>query len=239
MEKIRAKLKDRDALNAVVERRLEELWTWAVERISDDRVRAAVIYLLEEVVPWQFFVAPASSSGRYHPSWQVEPGGLVRHTTELCIGLHRHLQQFPKLTDENYVPLPKVFDTLLAAGSLHDAFKNGLPWREETDYENHHRIATEKWLEAAAKFRVPEDIRTNAADAIFWHAGRWTPGWTLELHEQRSIFARILHDMDMAFSNVDLNLMYKAKPIPCEGRGVRISSGRETIRFPRPFFFAD
>ena len=213
MERIKTKLREQRALNDLVEQRLEELWTFTVERISDERIKAAVVYLLEEVVSWQFFSVPSSSSKQFHPSWQVTDGGLVRHTTELCIGLHRHLQQFPELTDENCVPLPEVFDTLLAAGILHDAFKNGLPWGEKTDYENHHRIAAEKWSEAAEKFGVPEDIRVNAAEAIFWHAGRWTPGWTLEIYQQRCIYARVLHDMDMAFSNVDLDAMYEAKPI--------------------------
>ena len=213
MERIKDRLRNKGALSDLVEERLEELWMHAVERIADDRIKAAVVYLLEEVVPWQFFVAPASSSSQFHPNWQVTAGGLVRHTTELCIGLHRHLQQFPELTDEKCVPLPKVFDTLLAAGILHDAFKNGLPWGEKTDYENHHRIAAEKWSEAAEKFGVPEDIRKNATEAIFWHAGRWTPGWTIGLHNQRSIYARVLHNMDMAFSNVDLTLMFEAKHI--------------------------
>lgn len=222
MEKIKEKLREQNALNDLVEQRLKELWTWAVERISDEKVKAAVVCLLEEVVPWQFFVAPASSSKQYHPSWQVTDGGLVRHTTESCIGLYRHLQQFPELTDEKCVPLPRVFDTLLAADILHDAFKNGLPWKGETDYQNHHRIAAEQWSCAAEKFGVPEDIRQNAAEAIFWHAGRWTPGWTPELHKQRSIYARILHDMDMAFSNVDLDGMYEAKPIHyLRGQSVR------------------
>lgn len=222
MERIKTKLREHEALNDLVGQRLEELWTWAVERITDERVKAAVVYLLKEVVPWQFFVAPASSSKQYHPSWQVTPGGLVRHTTELCIGLHRHLQQFPELTDEKYVPLPKVFDTLLAAGILHDTFKNGLPWGEKTDYENHHRLAAEQWSEAAERFGVPEETRKNAAEAIFWHAGRWTPNWTPELYQQRSIYARIIHDMDMAFSNVDLDGMYEAKPIHhLRGQNVR------------------
>ena len=218
MEKIKTKLREKGVLSNLVEQRLKELWTWAVERISDERVKAAVVYLLEEVVPWQFFVAPASSSKKYHPSWQVTPGGLVRHTTELCVGLHRHVQQFPELTDENYVPLPKVLDTLLAASIPHDAFKNGLPWGEETDYENHHRIAAEQWLGAAAKFDVPEDIRAHAAEAIFWHAGRWTLGWNPTFHKRRSIYAQILHTMDMVFSDVKLDVMYEAKPIVCEGR---------------------
>lgn len=213
MEKIKTKLKDNNALNGDVEQRLRELWVYAVERICDTRIRAVVVHLLEETVPWQFFIAPAASSSQFHPSWQVAPAGLVRHTIELCLGLHRHAQQFPELTDENYVPLRKVFDTLLVAGILHDAFKNGLPWGEKTDHENHHRIAAEMWSEAAETFEVPEDIRKNAAEAIFWHAGRWTPGWTPELHKQRGIYARILHDMDMVFSNVDLDLIFTAKPI--------------------------
>lgn len=213
MERIKNRLRNESALSDLVEERLEELWAYAVERIADNRVKAAVVYLLEEVVPWQFFVAPASSSSQFHPSWQVTAGGLVRHTTELCIGLHRHLQQFPELTDEKCVPLPGVFDTLLAAGILHDGFKNGLPWGEKTDYENHHRIAAEMWSKATEKFGVPGDIRKNAAEAIFWHAGRWTPGWTIESHNQRGIYARVMHDMDMAFSNVDLDLMFKAKHI--------------------------
>lgn len=56
MKKILVKLKQQGALNAEVKQRLEEFWFHCVEKISDERVKTAVIYLLEEIVPWQFLL---------------------------------------------------------------------------------------------------------------------------------------------------------------------------------------
>lgn len=214
MKKILAKLKQQGALSNEVKQRLSEFWFHCVEKISDKRIKAAVVYLLEEVVPWQFFVAPASSSAKFHPSWQVRPGGLVRHTTEMCIGVGRQLQQYEELTDEQCNPLPMTQDILLAASGLHDTFKNGSPWGDKTDYQNHHRLAAEKWNKAAEKFGVPTNIKEAVYEAIFWHAGRWTTEWRPGKLEELSIYARILHTVDMFSSDYNLDLMYEAKPIP-------------------------
>lgn len=144
----------------------------------------------------------------------MRPGGLVRHTTELCICAERQLQQYPILTDEADNPLPKAWDILLAAGTLHDLIKNGLPWGEKTDYQNHHRLAAEKWNEAAEKFGVPKDIRETVYEAILWHAGHWTPEWQPGELDELGIFSRILHTVDMFTSDYNLDLMYKPRPIP-------------------------
>lgn len=216
-----AKLKKQGVLTDEIRQRLSEFWFHGVEKICDRRIKAAVVYLFTKIVPWQFFTAPASSSTKYHPTWQVKPGGLIRHTTELCIVIERQLQQYPKLTDSKCNPLPEARDILLAAGILHDTFKNGLPWGEKTDYENHHRVAAEKWDAAAGKFGVPKSIRESIYEAIFWHAGRWTPEWQPDKLEKLSIYARILHSADMFSSDYNLDLMYTAKPIPKKRSGRR------------------
>lgn len=213
MNRIVEKLRSNGITDDLVFQRLGELWGVAVGAITDERVKAAVIYLLEEEVAWQFFAAPASSSGKFHPSWQCTPGGLARHTTEMCVGLRRHIQQFPELTDGNCAPLSKSLDTLLAAVALHDAYKNGLPWGEKTDYLDHHRLASEKWKGAAERLKVPKDILENAAEAIFWHAGRWTPGWTLEIDKKLGVYARVVHTMDMVFSDMNLDRLFEAKSL--------------------------
>jgi len=203
------KLEAEGALNDRVKRRLEELWKFGVKRIVSMPLQLAVYYLLEEIVPWQFYVAPAAV-GKHHPSWQLREGGLVRHTTEMCLGCGRYVQQFPEFTDETCVPLIPVMDILLTAICLHDAFKNGIPWGAKTDHF-HHQIAADEWAKAAEKFEVHPKVRQVITEAIFWHAGRWTPGWTLEKNRQRGPLAKIVHTLDMIYSDVDLALMYSAK----------------------------
>lgn len=50
-----------------------------LELIKNEGVRHSVIELLKNVND-EFYHAPASSTGKYHPDYALRDGGLYRHT---------------------------------------------------------------------------------------------------------------------------------------------------------------
>lgn len=77
---------------------------------------------LVECAPDYFFEVAASSTGKYHPSYAVGPGGLVRHTiaaTDILHELTSNLEMFNKYSQDQK-------DMMLTAIMAHDFFKHGL-----------------------------------------------------------------------------------------------------------------
>lgn len=66
-------------------------------------------------VPLQFYILPASSSGKYHPSYSLGVGGLVRHTKAAIL--------IAKMLFPLYHFSEKEEDLILAALALHDVAK--------------------------------------------------------------------------------------------------------------------
>lgn len=66
-------------------------------------------------VPLDFFIQPASMSGRYHPGYELGVGGLVRHTKAAMI--------MAKALFPLYHFTEKEEDLILAALALHDIAK--------------------------------------------------------------------------------------------------------------------
>ena len=76
---------------------------------------------LDECVPPYFFIAPASSSGKYHPHYALGVGGLVRHT-KVAVLIAEDL-----LSLEQYATLNECYhDEIISALIIHDTFKQGL-----------------------------------------------------------------------------------------------------------------
>lgn len=84
----------------------------------------------------EFYAAPASYSGKYHPKENLGEGGLIRHIRK-CAFYARKLASIENLSNEDR-------DTLIAATVLHDICKGGIPWKA---YAADHGPIAEKWLE--------------------------------------------------------------------------------------------
>lgn len=73
-----------------------------------------------ELLPDYFFVIPASSGGKYHPSYASGEGGLLRHTisaVRIAVELSR-MTELWKLTDLD-------LDLIITSLILHDGWKSG------------------------------------------------------------------------------------------------------------------
>jgi len=89
------------------------------------------------LAPKQFWIDPCSSSGKYHPPEDQVEGGIIVHSRK-AVQVALSLFRFFDIKDQ------LVKDKIIAACILHDIQKNGIPWKDKTDYE-HGPIAAD-WL---------------------------------------------------------------------------------------------
>lgn len=84
-------------------------------RFHDPALRRFTETALRECAPLDFFLQPASSSGKYHQGYELGVGGLVRHTLA-AITVAETLFPLYNFTD-------KEKDYIIAALALHDIAK--------------------------------------------------------------------------------------------------------------------
>lgn len=86
--------------------------------IADSELRLFVGKVLDDL-PDYFSTVPASTSGKYHPSYALGKGGLVRHT-KAAVGIARELLRAEIFNINN-----SSYDIIYAALILHDGLKCG------------------------------------------------------------------------------------------------------------------
>ncbi len=89
--------------------------------IKDERIRNSTKTILE-LLPDYFYEIPASSTGKYHPSFSLGEGGLVRHV-KVAVRFAKELLDNP-IIGNKYTDNEK--DVMIMALILHDGLKSGL-----------------------------------------------------------------------------------------------------------------
>lgn len=185
------------------------LYDFGVNRIANPAVRDAVTTILSTIVDPKFWDAPASSSGKYHPIWQNERSGLVRHTVELCCVAPQIARAFADLcTPDGKDLVQENLDVILAACVLHDAFKGGRPWGAYTN-RAHASIAANAWEQVAPQRGVDARVVELVKECVTYHEGRWTPGG---VPPEMSSHAIVVHLADMVSSGKDLEKVFAPTP---------------------------
>jgi hypothetical protein len=213
LELVKSALRAQGVWNPALEKRFEEFERVCLKEIRSEPLRTAVLDYLENVAPIEFFTAPASSSGRYHPYWQNALGGILLNTSECCIGIDRKMRIHPDMVDGEGNPKSEDRDIIFVATILSDTFKTedfGKTWRDFA----HHRIAAKRWREVAGRHPLSARTVTTIADAIEWHLGRFTPAWPVG-RDPRSLplHTFITHELDMDFSNRGLAEVFERKEV--------------------------
>jgi len=119
-------------------------------------------------LPEYFFSIPASSTGKYHPSYALGDGGLVRHTkAAVRIAIELFRVDLFKYTEEEK-------DIIIASLILHDGCKSGLNKSKHTVTE--HPLVITKFIKDDSELR--ENLDKNTLNIITGciesHMGQWT-----------------------------------------------------------------
>ncbi len=219
MQRIETKLKQANLWDRTVENELRSLWKYGIERIADAQIKEGVIDFLENEAPLGFFVNSASSTGTHHPVWQTKKSGILRNTVECCLAVDRQLRIYKEFCDENDNVLPQPRDIVIAATILSDTFKYGEKILgvnsalESKMLQDHGKISADVWKNKIAPRHpaIPAKIAAQIYEAVYWHLGRWTPGWTPDT--KLGLLAEITHRIDITFADKALELIYEPKKI--------------------------
>lgn len=108
-----------------------EIFGKELNYINSISIREDVTKLLN-LLPDYFYVIPASSSGKYHPNYALEKGGLVRHT-KAAVRIAFELLKNNAIGDTF---TSKEKDLIIFSILLHDGLKGGLTKEEHTVFEH-------------------------------------------------------------------------------------------------------
>lgn len=130
--------------------------------IKNEEIRNWTIKALNSLPDYVFYIA-ASSTGKYHPSYALGDGGLVRHT-KAAVRIAADLFKLYNFTDEEK-------DIIISALLLHDGTKKGM---NESDYTVHeHPVIVCNHLREQEFFNdIPQ--AEIICEGIISHMGQWT-----------------------------------------------------------------
>lgn len=129
--------------------------------------------MLVDNIPDYVFKLPASSTGKYHPSYAKGEQGLLRHI-KASVRIAQSLMGL-----EMYANITNCHDYIIMALILHDSLKYGPLKVDGTcseHTENNHAFLTYNWLMSLIEnfeFKPYEDIIKYVAFLILTHMGQW------------------------------------------------------------------
>ncbi len=178
--------------------------------INNVSMRKDAQYLLENL-PDYFYHIPASSTGKYHPTFALGDGGLVRHT-KVAVRIAYEL-----LNNESigYTFSSDEKDLIIMALLVHDGLKKGLTDREYVLFE-HPLIVGEYIRNNARNLTLNNNDLELLISMVESHMGKWNTDKysTKVLPKPNNKFQRFVHMcdylsskkfLDVKFNDFDIN----------------------------------
>ena len=146
----------------------EEMFLDELELINDEELSEALLKIIE-MLPEYWFHEAASSTGKYHPTYALGEGGLLRHS-KAAIRIGYELLSDPCIGDK-YTSREK--DLMLMSLLVHDGLKLGLPQEKYTRFD--HPILMGKFiLDNYKEIGITKEDASFMNDVIKTHMGPWT-----------------------------------------------------------------
>lgn len=124
--------------------------------------------ILINLLPDYFFEVPASSTGKYHPSFALNEGGLVRHTKAVV----RFGKELLSNQSVSSIFTEDEKDLMLVAMIMHDGVKSGIPKEKYTRFD-HPLLASKLIKENKEKLTLTENEVFALCNMIESHMGEW------------------------------------------------------------------
>ena len=181
-----------------------EVFNKEINYIKNDRYRENVkIYL--NLLPDYFYEVPASSTGKYHPSFALGDGGLVRHT-KVAVRMANEIiggkTIGDKFTDDEK-------DLVLFAIMLHDGLKEGLIKEKYTRFD--HPILMANFIKDNKNKTTLTDKEVELISSmIASHMGEWNtnPYSDVILPVPSNKYEKMVHMCDMLASRKFIDVKF-------------------------------
>ena len=147
---------------------MKECFENEISWIHSKSIQQFANYCIDNL-PDYFFTVPASSSGKYHPSYALGDGGLVRHTKAAVAVAHElfNLEMFQKQFSDTEQ------DLILLSLILHDGKKQGGGNGKHTVFE-HPLYAADFVKECNFECsKLTDEQEQIVRNAISSHMGQW------------------------------------------------------------------
>lgn len=160
--------------------------------IKDEMIRDDCRMLIEEL-PDYFFLVPASSTGKYHPSYSLGEGGLLRHT-KAAVRIGYELLCDPSIGDK-YTQTEK--DIMLMGLLLHDGVKHGIPKEKYVRFD-HPILMANFILDHKDQLLMSDSEIELLCSVIRTHMGPWTTDYNGEevLEAPKTKYQNFVHMCD-------------------------------------------
>ena len=188
----------------------QEVFKKEINYVKDTNRRKDLKTLIN-LLPDYFFEIPASSTGKYHPSFALGEAGLVRHTKVAVRIAHELLENNTvgmKFTDKDK-------DLIIMALTLHDGLKSGLEHSKYTKFD-HPLLASKFIMENKSKLSLDIDDIRKMCSMIESHMGEWTYDSYQKkevLPKPRTAEQRFVHMCDFLASRKFLDVKFKGNDI--------------------------
>lgn len=146
----------------------QEIFYDEINYLKNDNLKESLKKLIF-LLPDYFFHEAASSTGKYHPSYALGDGGLLRHT-KAAVRIGYELLQDPSIGNK-YTSIEQ--DLMLIALLFHDGFKRGVKEEKYTRFD-HPLIAAKVVLDNYNEVGLSLDDATFISEAIKTHMGNFT-----------------------------------------------------------------
>lgn len=158
------------------------------------------------VVTPPFMINPASSTGKYHPSWsnikgsEDVAGGLAKHTKAVCFLIHALAESEGLTPDEQ--------DAAIIAGFAHDLLKYGFP-EERYTRRDHEHLGAMFFKRCCKMFDENLPLKDEIFYAIAFHQGRYAyADPPKKFPEDFSKIAQLVHRADMVASRKQIKFTF-------------------------------
>ena len=186
-----------------------QLLNTEIKEIKDSRLRENLEIIVSNL-PDYFFIEPASSTGKYHPSFSLGEGGLLRHSkVAFRIGLELlNTSTFNKdFTDQER-------DLLLMSILVHDGLKKGKIEDKYVRFD--HPVLMANYLEEIKdKLSLSKEELDFMKDVISSHMGEWntSPYSKVVLPLPETKYQKFVHLCDLLSSKKFLDVKFKDNEI--------------------------
>ncbi len=177
-----------------------------INYIKNDRIKESAKVLIS-LIPDYFFKEAASSTGKYHPSFSLGEGGLLRHT-KAATRIAKEILDTQTFGDF-YTNDEK--DLILLSIIMHDSVKRGD--NEKYTRVDHPLLAAKLIEDNKDKLTLTNDELDLVEKMISSHMGQWNKDFDGNevLPKPQTKYERIVHLCDLLSSKKFLDVKFDDK----------------------------
>jgi len=188
---------------------MKDVFNTELKYIKNKKYRDNLEIMLN-LLPQYFFKVAASSTGKYHPSFSLGEGGLVRHT-KVAVKIAYDLFQDEAITN---VFTQDEKDMMIFALILHDGLKHGLEEQKYTVFD--HPLQISKLIkDNYDKLSLSVEEIKFICSSIESHMGPWNTNQYSDvvLPVPRNKYQKFVHMCDYLASRKYLDVKFENNEI--------------------------